>query len=65
MADSDAEPKFVSDARDRGQELGVGLNYYAHGHALKVQTAWTARSAPGLALDAADHTAQVALDVAF
>ena len=64
-AEDDAAAAFVSDTRDRGQELTAGLNYYAQGHALKVQTAWTARSAPGLKLDDADHTAQIALDASF
>ncbi|UQA56580.1 OprO/OprP family phosphate-selective porin [Polyangium aurulentum] len=59
------DPKLVSEARGRGQELGVGLNYYFNKHRLKLQADWIARMPYGLDFDAASHVAHVQLDATF
>ena len=56
-------PAFVTELSRRGQEAGVGLNYYFNGHRFKLQADWIALMTP--ALQDADHAAHLQLDATF
>jgi hypothetical protein len=64
-ATDDTDPAFVTEADDRGQEIGGGLNYYLNGHKLKLQTTWIARTNPDFELGEASHGFFTQLDATF
>lgn len=64
-AASGTDPAFVTEADDRGQELGAGINYYLNGHRLKLQTTWIARTNPDFDFGEASHGFSTQLDATF
>ena len=64
-ADEGTDPKFVSEIEARGQEVGLGLNYYVNGHRMKLQADWIALAPPDFDLGDAQHVAHVQLDATF
>ncbi|MFZ4738454.1 MAG: porin [Bradymonadia bacterium] len=65
IATEGTDPKLEAEAEDRGQELGLGLNYYLKGHAAKAQLAWFARTSPSPDLETADQVVLLLLDATF
>jgi len=59
------DPKLVSEVDSRGQELGVGLNYYFNKHRMKLQADWIARMPHDFDFDRASHVAHLQLDATF
>jgi hypothetical protein len=59
------DPKFVAEVQSRGQEVGVGLNYYFNKHRLKLQADWIARMPPTFDLGEASHVVHVQADGTF
>jgi hypothetical protein len=59
------DPRFVADETNRGQEVGVGLNYYINGHQFKIQTDYIAKMPTDFTFEDAAHVAHVQLDVTF
>lgn len=64
-AASGTDPAFVTEAADRGQEVGAGLNYYLNGHRLKLQATWIARTSPDFDFGEATHGFSTLLDATF
>lgn len=56
------DPKLVSEVEGRGQELGLGLNYYFNKHRLKLQAQWIARLPHDFDFERANHLAVALLD---
>ena len=59
------DPKLVSEVASRGQEIGVGLNYYFNKHKMKLQADWIARMPHGFDFEQASHVAHLQLDATF
>ncbi|MDI1482124.1 porin [Polyangium sp. y55x31] len=59
------DPKLVSEVQSRGQEIGVGLNYYFNKHKAKLQADWIARMPHDFDFEKANHVAHLQLDVTF
>lgn len=62
-ASGGTDPQWLKEVRSRGQEVGLGLNYYFDQHRLKLQGDWIARMPRDLDLERADHVFHVQLDV--
>ena len=60
---ADTAPAFVAELERRGQEAGVGLNYYFNGHRFKLQADWIALMTKDF--QSADHVAHLQLDATF
>ncbi|WP_284721856.1 porin [Polyangium sorediatum] len=59
------DPKLVSEVQSRGQEVGVGLNYYFNKHKMKLQADWIARMPHDFDFEKANHVAHLQLDATF
>ena len=59
------DPAFVTDLRNRGQEVAAGVNYYFNGHRMKLQTDWIALMPHDFAFRRAQHIVHLQLDVTF
>ncbi len=59
------DPRFVSDVESRGQEVGLGLNYYLNGHQFKVQGGWIGKMPSDFKFDEGTHSAVLQLDATF
>ena len=59
------DPKLVSEVASRGQEIGVGLNYYFNKHKMKLQAGWIARMPHDFDFEQAAHVAHLQLDATF
>ncbi len=59
------DPKFVKELDAKGQEVGLGLNWYLNGHRLKVQADWIALMPHDFAFAKAEHVGHLQLDATF
>ncbi len=59
------DPKLISEVASRGQELGVGLNYYFNKHRMKLQADWITRLPHDFDFEAASHVTHLQLDATF
>lgn len=57
------DPLWQQRLAARGQEVGLGLNYYLNGHQWKVQADWIACMPAGFVWNEASHAAHLLLDV--
>lgn len=64
-AEAGTDPKFIAESATSGQEYAVGLNYYIHGHSLKLQATWLVRTTPSFAQKTAENISHLQMDATF
>lgn len=62
---SGTDPALIKDVTNKGNEFGVGLNYYLNGHKAKFQADYIARAPEQIDFGRADHAVHVQADMTF